>query len=710
MSNLTFQNLLTDINCKTIIFFEDDFAFEVDRETIIYNYLCNLSETDKKIFYNYLEQQKQNDVCKYFRKLESKFKFKFNDYFEFAKKISETPALKQQIFEMPLSENAEEIFFVFGLLIPEKLSGDYEVIFKAVRTNCNNSIRLFKTYNDYDEYCDVVRDTLETTESDFVLSIIDENLTNSTHSGQEIEVILAETFGVHHLSFIFSSKLPADEDKGITGKINFDVEKLHNATINSFYKSLFTRFKFLNNECSEKAHNIAQKNYTNIKYIVKMAYKEGIHPFDAISDWFKNAREFYFVDNSNGYKINQFAEIINRYQLSIVPPINPEDKIIIDKINSHEVFDYSINQRHTPPSLGDIFFSEQSNKYYILLGQACDLALRLDNTRNAKIAELVEAKILDDNSLTKKLEYYNNDGSLIVNMRDFFDPVTNQSKTLEIKFSGSKIKNTSFIILDCCMFSSEGYAQLDLSENSSIKDLSENRIEYFNILKSKIKNIMQIDSNDILDEYLDISPFKQMKMPPKEMVDFGIKRIGRIQEQYSLFLNKLYYDHRGRIPINTIKNVENNYKNVQLNVELAEKCCSVAVKLYKDREFQYLNKSDLQELLPNEYIEVLKLIDDEYIKTTSNRAYVLTINESVQKLIFKIPVALDSESDYHYVSTTPTIREILRGENPKNNFIVNSVEFSPESRIDIRDLEKGLGNGSCNITYDGCYIKVDRYE
>jgi len=77
--------------------------------------------------------------------------------------------------------------------------------------------------------------------------------------------------------------------------------------------------------------------------------------------------------------------------LEKLPTLPPEDAELIREWRRDEVFDIGerLNALRAPLACGDVFVKDKTKRYYVLLGQPCDLMVRADGHRSAHEAVLV---------------------------------------------------------------------------------------------------------------------------------------------------------------------------------------------------------------------------------------------------------------------------------------------------------------------------------
>lgn len=195
-----------------------------------------------------------------------------------------------------------------------------------------------------------------------------------------------------------------------------------------------------------------------------------------------------------------------------------------------------INSIYSQISNGDIFEFEHDKKL-ILFSQPCNLELRKKGTR--RVGELVYLvkmnPIQGDLSL---MEANKLDGQLKFN-----------GVYYTIKYSNARL--TSAYILDLVSYNQEGFAKIDMNVTATdLKEIIQPNLrkrygKIFNKIKEYKSNIEVVNSqkkglggrfNSIIDFFEKPECFGSLIAKPQEngdIIDFGIKRIGRLRDPYA---------------------------------------------------------------------------------------------------------------------------------------------------------------------------------
>lgn len=673
------EKLIANLQIGKLIIIEDDFQ-QVEDASLLFNKLFTLykEDFDKAIDYLQLNGFDIKDLAGGFFSIDNKENYELHvkkdnprikEYIEYSNnpKLVELFNIKRLEFESFVDKNPKikEHFLKLGLFaeIPEhylKLIGFKDSIFKR-----DIPLRIYKDLNsdEFDNY------KSHFTNHGFVLTIIDKRLGNGDNKGVELANSLQkfEETLLKNLILLYTSspvdKTPKEYSDYFlreVGKAEIELEKkIFEVLIHCAYALLFKKIETLKIQASKKSTTLALQNSDNINYLLDKFQNEGIAPYEAINIWYNNALN-YFTDkeltegeDSLLYRTiyNNISFLKDNYFQEQVPE-RTINKDIIQKLETSEVFDYSINKKFLPPAPGDIFKFE--NSYFVLVGQECDILLRRDkNERKAKKAELLFAK--DEDRLDKKK---NNDNQTI--SFDNFENKEKEIRSLKINFTYGKMQLIDFQILDLCMFNDDGKCKINtatiLSEDIASL-LPEGKDLYFKELQTKFNSLIKIketfEKNDI-DNYL------------KQELDYtfddnniiySIQRVCRLKGNFKYLLNHYYWSYRGRIDLNEI----GFRKKIPFLVKLIIK--------YEGTDIQYGS------------FEIEKHVDENkfYIELSE-------LQEKYQKLSNIGNITINSE-DFMHEDTFVKFnikKNILKIDIP--NFVYGNIAFYTKS-IKIEELK-----------------------
>lgn len=246
----------------------------------------------------------------------------------------------------------------------------------------------------------------------------------------------------------------------------------------------------------------------------------------------------------------------------------------MQKLNTFEAFDLSINRYYQLPAAGDIFIDKKGN-YYVLVGQDCDLMISQSRSGNNAVSELVKASVVSQKDIEK---YEKNLEYMYVN--NFRESDAEQPRGLEIKYS-SRVYLDNAIIRLCC-FNKDGKCKINLNEklDLSIQDMiSPYLCDSYEKLQKYLSNIDELKQtvgdkmNAVLESEFSprLTSVLQYEKDQDGYIEYPYRRIGRLNRSYVLYLYKLFLEYRGRHPfdcINLTRHASLTIPVVRSNIEL----------------------------------------------------------------------------------------------------------------------------------------------
>lgn len=469
-------------------------------------------------------------------------------------------------------EKAQWTFLKYGICsfplnYSEIMEGIDEEYVKIIYNEC-------PVPNNYDEFYKTIENALSHTESRFCLAMIDKIFADNS-TGEDFIKDLVEngkTDELKMLSFLITSK-PNDTPINLLRKEDYFIREVSKSEDNIIGKIekyiaqcasaiLFENFSKSLTIGAELAFKLSMKSEKNISNILAKAHDEGVSPYHAMNSWFQLVTQYYaeeefLKDIRYTIALSKFyTEIAEMEDVDVSTEILPE----LREISRYELFDFKVNEKCLPIGSGDIF--RHGNRYYLLIGQQCDLSLRLKNERNYSLAELVELKLSrkeepegDDRKLRdyKKIAIdINHYGTKKIHLKKFD---FNGKKRVEISLTQKKINYLDFRILDTCMVNTCGTCKL--TNNLSTIDfalLPNNKREYF----SKIQEMIELieDKNDTPDvqSVLDLLESNHLiKITDFEKIGeewhYPIQRITRIKPKIMNKISEEVIDYKSRVAL-----------------------------------------------------------------------------------------------------------------------------------------------------------------
>ena len=309
-----------------------------------------------------------------------------------------------------------------------------------------------------------------------------------------------------------------------------------------------------------KAEEEILKSESLFSKIIQTAHDEGVSPYEVMNEWLVLSQHYYF-SNSMADKLGSLFSS-SKVFLGHTPSLYSDTNINqMHLINSFEIFDTYINKKYLPVAPGDIF--QLNDKYYVLVGQACDTSCRSNMIRKTNVAELLEASITTKKYSDKAQMISDNAGTSVI-FRHF--PIGDETKQLKIDVN--KLRTCPFDLLDLAAYNDNGDCKIDTKKplsKTAENILPEGQREKYGLLQASLKNlfskhlILETISNDIFGHFAFHFFSSQVKFTNSGkddqdnfIIDTKFKRIARLKGNFNYFLNKARHDYIGRVDLNGI--------------------------------------------------------------------------------------------------------------------------------------------------------------
>lgn len=512
--------------------------------------------------------------------------------------------IKTEIFN---NKESKRIFFQYGLI--ENLPEAYEPLFEGLYSKSFPMTILC-----YDDFLPTELKNIENDISSILnekktfISIVDNKLGDGDDHGvrivkEDIKDMLLKHPDWTSFSVIFTSQSPPNIDPEFGNEYFRVIQKSNNSLID-ISKALsiiaFTKaFSYIHNKTTEaigKLPLLAQENRHNIAYIIDKAGTEGMLPYEAIRIWNENATK-YLTDKALIDDMAAFAEIIGLTKLFKKEVLEPNAIVSedISNIAANEIFDYSINSKYLPIAPGDVFIND--DKFYVIIGQACDLSLREDLTRSSQIVAIVEAKYCTLSGKNKNKKIKKESESVTLN---HFKNGNNENGALKIELKTKSTQYLDYSILDLCMYNQNGECSICLNgslDSLLLNYLTKGNVDNYNKLQlqfnllSRITNgiyegisdsIFEDENPFLMNFFEDKVSFNSSLLSAEDKLDktkkiltkktngllsfkiednimtYPYKRICRIRGNFNRLIHHNYWHYRGRIDLNEINLIEYN--------------------------------------------------------------------------------------------------------------------------------------------------------
>ena len=638
MRNISYGELLDNIGCGLVVFLEDDFTIPT---TFNLNLVLYRSVRLNSVFFGRLyDSLHEIDItfADDLRSFVTAFKKGIHHISNWNLVIkddieSALDAIKEQdehlfkelteIYKSlnePENEDVKNVLFQYGVFanIPTNYSPFFEQ-FLCSETEWKPFV-IFKSYL-HEEKEDLKALISEySTNGNIVCCLIDNDLSGENKAAaivEDLEKISTEN-DIKTIGAVVTSKASYERinENIFIDYVNKDnMEHLKDSLLRSTYHYLLHKFKNNAVKGIEDAINNASTHRDIALYLSDIAQVEGMSNYEMFTQWLNGLCEYYMSQNDQLPRIVSISNLIERQE-------DEEGDIVsapnFGDINTFESFDYSVNKYYQPVSPGDVFVGEDG-KIYILVGQACDMAMGIDRDRRNGLCELVCATA---ETLPSAAKLKNDMQHMWINNFKC------GGATMALKINYQKRYFIENEVLGLSSYSAEGQCEiaLDFSDLSLQKPLLQQyQIGYYETLKKFFDSVMAIKTacpeaaetvlaNGSIQWACRTIDF----VHDGEKIHYPIKRICRLRDRYLLFLYKLFLEFRGRIPFN--------------NANLARTTCSKVNFFIGDKSL------DL-------YLDIMLTKTNEQLK----KANVIIIKKSdvervLQAFGFESPtVALDEE-------------------------------------------------------------------
>lgn len=649
--SITYDKFFRIINCDTIIFLEDDFTFEDNKESLFYG-LTRLNSSIRERMYTELKEAGADFVDKL-----QEYSVTVDSYIESIDWENEIPRDDVETLFTIIEENEKEkgsigkglreIYesieikdllnfkpmlnqYGVGVKIPsyfKQIFNDYiysksEWEKHKIYTNFNA-----KTKNSF------VKDLKEYNQLDkTIICVIDNQLDEEQRASEILQELekFNEAERKNIVAAIFSSK---EKKEKISNRVFAEYvsketpDGLQIALAKSAYSLVLFKLKSIYQRILEESFDDAIVNKDIAYYFAKMASDEGVANYKVVTDW---------INLLFQYKLNVNDEIFDIIRLTQLMDILNDENIQysseMQKLNTFEAFDLNINQYYQPPAAGDIFKDNKGN-YFVLVGQDCDLMLSQSRSGKNAVSELVRASVVSQNDIEKydkNLEY------MYVN--NFRESDSEQPKGLEIRYSSREYLDNAVIRL--CCFNKGGRCEIKLDEKLDLTiqdiipaylcDTYEKLQQFFGNI-DELKQTVGEKINTVLES--EFSPrlisILQYEKNQDGYIVYPYRRVGRLNRSYMLYLYKLFLEYRGRHSFDCI----NLTRHASLTVPVVgyNKEIQIEVILSTNREENrkhYCKKLNWY-IYPSNLEQVIKDIFNQDIHIKDSKLLVLTKGENI---------------------------------------------------------------------------------
>lgn len=418
-----------------------------------------------------------------------------------------------------------------------------------------NRAKSIRIYTDFSAETQMlfVSDIDRATEDKSVVCIVDNYLAGTNRAQEIINLISAKNTPKRKniIGGVFSSKELFEE---ISDKLYFEYasketpDRLKVCLAKSAYNYFISVLQEKTIDGLNKAFETAIKNKGIAFFLSRKAQKEGMSEYEIINDWVKLLSITAPEDSDTIKRLIGLSRVINILDEDDLP----DDSL--QRLNTLEAFDYSINDYYLPVAAGDVFTNDQG-EWFVLIGQDCDMARRPNTPPRNALAELLPANIRRQTSCKK----WANDLET-ASIYSFRKSQEAESKILQVNYQQRKFIANE--IINLCAFNTDGQCRIPLIDPPSkeqVQLMPGYMITYYTelqkyfssvkVLKEQVNDAFEtVISNEYAPRLLSVGDYTI----DADVAFFNLRRVCRLTHSYVYYLYKLFLEYRGRQPFQTI--------------------------------------------------------------------------------------------------------------------------------------------------------------
>lgn len=578
MEQVTFNEFYSLMDISGIIVVEDTIEFDLSRKAVLYDYLM-LTDMDRENLISKVvgEQMKEKLINIYMAYSGCKDRFVWEnvpkrdvEYYVKSNKLQDLDKAIENVSDEDVVENID-LFQRYGLGAKFEKAKGYKGLLEGAKTNgIRLPIRVYTDFSAPDLKCIEEDSRLFSTDNKFFLCVID-NFMKGEARGKEIidELHKNEHAKKSGICLALSSQqenIARKTDEMYVGFVNKSAENIDSEIkkhlIMSQYKIMLTLLNTKRISALQKSFSYAADNMEVAVLLSAMARDEGITNHEILNEWI-DLRERYYTYQDSRKEIGRTILLSSLFERIGNSEENKEiEDTDLMEFQRFEQYDYYVNEFMTPPTTGDIFYIK--GKYYLLVGQECDLSIR-GGGRNNSIAELIPISLVKNKDMVNCKENYGFEKLLLGRF------LTVEGQCCNISIDCTKRELIDNEILDLCAFNKAGFSEISVNRTLEVETkylLPNEWQQYYEKLKERLLslnskylaikehehtlgfNVEQLVTDmgashnnrlvSIIDFLIEDNTFK-----------YDVRRICRIRN-HVLLINKLYLEYRGRQAFNTI--------------------------------------------------------------------------------------------------------------------------------------------------------------
>ena len=661
MEQVSFDEFFSLMDISGVIIIEDTMEYDLSRTAIMYDYLLMADEDRSRLLSDNISEELKEKLVSIYREFsKAKEIFNWEDVpkrdIEFYIEKRGLCALCEQINRVKYDEIEANCvqFQRYGLGVKSDEIPGYKGVLEGVKRNKNTlPIRIYMDFSATELKCIEEDIQVFAKENYFFLCVIDNYMKGEARGKEIIKSLqknkLAKKHGICIALSSQQKNISVKTKEMYVGFVNKSVENIDNEIkkhlIMSQYNIMLRLLKEKRLHTLEKSFTYASNNMEVAVFLAAMAKEEGITNHEILNQWI-DLREKYYTYQTGKEEIKRTILLSSLFEKLDKDEVteNVETSDIVE-FQRFEQYDYDINVFMSPPMTGDIFCIK--GKYYLLLGQECDLSIRNGHRKNP-IAEMVPISIVKNKDMGNFKEDYNYEKVLLGK----FKTVDGQSCNIAIDCTKRDIIDNE--ILDLCTFNEQGESQFFINGemDAKIKFLLPTQWQqYYNSLKERFNNL--VNKHKLIEENKEILGFSMREMVGdmgsshndrlvsiidfdicNNMIKYDVKRVCRIRN-HMLLINKLYLEYRGRQAFNTInmdvgRTAQYTFEMENTGDKIEGKNAIIILTTSRNenskikRRVWLINKQDLLEFIEHmdakqyiKYKEALEKFDDKILLENS---------------------------------------------------------------------------------------------
>lgn len=651
-----FQQLIDTLQTDLIILVDDDFTPIEDTQEILC-YLSYLNSTDRGLFMSKLENI-ENKLIEPLNSLfntlsglelqeneipfiESGLLLEFLKNRELEDLSKQVSSIIETIEGSDHKADIANLAMMYGLRLKASTE-TYNPFFDSLNEiGLDKSIRLYRGLegDEFTKFEEEIRTVNELRGNKFPLLIVDRQLGNG-HLGTEIIDNLRD--GENQINR-FLSVLYTSQEKELIEPTNLEsyfhiqlrkddplaLDKVSESLALSAFAIFFDQiFKYRSESLDSANRLVVESGLQNMIYLAGMAHAEGDTVFNVFNRWFdllsdKKVQDKLLADDPEGFDLNfmiGLTTLINSNFISTIidnKELNSQFHEEVERLETYEIFNHSINSFCSPPASGDIF--DIDGQLFMLAGQDCDLVVRSNGAtvnRNEKLAELIRCSF-HPGSKDSKI-----DSSQIDRVSINHFELQNTKGVLEIYLSQKEFFD--FSVLDLCCLNTDGisrFSTMGFPTSSTLKLLPEKWSKYIPNLIDQLNNKIKI-LEFLTREAIEASTlagdfsFNVSHEVVDEFHTFPVQRIARIKGQFREYVLQRYWQYKTRMGLNTIGLYQRSLIKIQrvsvgfpYNLQELQGEHHAWLQLTGNRD-KNRNKSKLDLILKKD--DISSILDDEF--------------------------------------------------------------------------------------------------